>query len=204
MPLPQGWAAHRIAPRSCAASSRARCWWRCAAAAAHPAGGGGEHRALHRRGALHRISEWRATARRAWPSGSAERWACAPGAQAGGTIRGPAGQDDRSWAEARIKIARMTLTIKLDRNWSSFQLANSAPPLSVTGSAIAPSARIAKDALFLRSRYVSDYTLPLLCTSCRAVVTLSTSSGECKLRVHVGHGEDRVGHCCPQKLGKSH
>ena len=36
----------------------------------------------------------------------------------------------------------MTLTVKLDRNWSSFQLANSAPPLSVTGSAIAPSARM--------------------------------------------------------------
>ena len=33
----------------------------------------------------------------------------------------------------------MTLTIKLDGNWSSFQLANSAPPLSVTDSAIAPS-----------------------------------------------------------------
>ena len=46
------------------------------------------------------------------------------------------------WAEARVKIARMTLTIKLDRNWSSFQLANSAPPLSVTDSAIAPSARM--------------------------------------------------------------
>ena len=46
------------------------------------------------------------------------------------------------WAEAPIKIARMTLTIKLDRNWSSFQLANSAPPLSVTDSAIAPSARM--------------------------------------------------------------
>ena len=46
------------------------------------------------------------------------------------------------WAEAPIKIARMTLTIKLDGNWSSFQLANSAPPLSVTDSAIAPSARM--------------------------------------------------------------
>ena len=45
-------------------------------------------------------------------------------------------------AEAPIKIARMTLTIKLDRNWSSFQLANSASPLSVTDSAIAPSARM--------------------------------------------------------------
>ena len=48
------------------------------------------------------------------------------------------------WAEARLKIARMTLTIKLDGNWSSFQLANSAPPLSVTGHAIAPSARMAR------------------------------------------------------------
>ena len=46
------------------------------------------------------------------------------------------------WAEALIKIARMTLTIKLDGNWSSFQLANSTPPLSVTDSAIAPSARM--------------------------------------------------------------
>ena len=54
-------------------------------------------------------------------------------------------QTRRGWAEARIKIARMTLTIKLDRNWSSFQLANSAPPLSVTGSAIAPSARMLKE-----------------------------------------------------------
>ena len=36
----------------------------------------------------------------------------------------------------------MILTIKLDGNWSSFQLANSAPPLSVTDSAIAPSARM--------------------------------------------------------------
>ena len=47
-----------------------------------------------------------------------------------------------SWAEAPIKIARMILTIKLDGTWSSFQLANSAPPLSVTGSAIALSARM--------------------------------------------------------------
>ena len=47
-----------------------------------------------------------------------------------------------SWAEARVKIARMPLTIKPDGSWSHFQLANSAPPLSVTESAIAPSARI--------------------------------------------------------------
>ena len=48
------------------------------------------------------------------------------------------------WAEALLKIARMTLTIKRDGNWSSFQLANSALPLSVTSSAIAPSARMPK------------------------------------------------------------
>ena len=47
----------------------------------------------------------------------------------------------RCWAEAPVKIARMTLTAKLDGNWSSFQLANNTPPLSVTGSVIAPSAR---------------------------------------------------------------
>ena len=52
------------------------------------------------------------------------------------------GQANRGWAEAHEQISRMTLTIKLDRNWSSFQLANSAPPLSVTDSAIAPSARM--------------------------------------------------------------
>ena len=59
-----------------------------------------------------------------------------------------------SWAEASIKIARMTLTIKLDRNWSSFQLANSAPPLSVTDGAIAPSARMAASVgRFARCKY---------------------------------------------------
>ena len=47
------------------------------------------------------------------------------------------------WAEAPIQIARMTLTIKLDGNWNSFQLASSGPLLSVTDSAIAPSARMA-------------------------------------------------------------
>jgi hypothetical protein len=59
-------------------------------------------------------------------------------------LQGHCSADDLCWAEAPIKIARMTLTIKLDGNWSSFQLANSAPPLSVTDSAIAPSARMWK------------------------------------------------------------
>lgn len=64
--------------------------------------------------------------------------------------KAPHGQQLRSheyWAEAHEKIARMTLTIKLDRNWSSFQLANRAPPLSVTDSSIAPSARMLGSAL---------------------------------------------------------
>ena len=56
------------------------------------------------------------------------------------------------WAEAPIKIARMTLTIKLDGNWSSFQLANSAPPLSVTDSAIAPSARMEAARIYNRTK----------------------------------------------------
>ena len=56
------------------------------------------------------------------------------------------GDDDNTrgigWARAPIKIAMLTLTINIDGNWNSFQLANSAPPLSVTDSAIAPSARM--------------------------------------------------------------
>ena len=55
------------------------------------------------------------------------------------------------WAEAPVKIARMTLTIKLDGNWSSFQLANNTPPLSVTGTVIAPSARIERAGTARRS-----------------------------------------------------
>ena len=41
-----------------------------------------------------------------------------------------------------ITIARTTLTIKLDGDCTSFQFANSAPPLCVTDRAIAPAARI--------------------------------------------------------------
>ena len=44
------------------------------------------------------------------------------------------------WAGAHITFARRTLTIQLDRNWNSFQASSSAPPLSVTDSAVAPSA----------------------------------------------------------------
>ena len=53
-----------------------------------------------------------------------------------------AADDLLDWAEAHMQIARMTLTIKLDRTWNSFTLAISAPPLSVTDSATAPSARM--------------------------------------------------------------
>ena len=42
----------------------------------------------------------------------------------------------------------MTLTIKLDRNWSSFQLAKSTPPQSVIDRANAPSARMLYNATF--------------------------------------------------------
>ena len=60
------------------------------------------------------------------------------------------------WAEARVKIARVTLTIKLDGNWNSFQLANSAPPLSVTDSAIAPSARIDQKRLQKQANFINN------------------------------------------------
>ena len=50
--------------------------------------------------------------------------------------------DMLDWAGAHITFARRTLTIQLDRNWNSFQASNSAPPLSVTDSVIAPSARM--------------------------------------------------------------
>ena len=74
------------------------------------------------------------------------------------------------WAEARVKIARMTLTIKLDGNWSSFQLANSAPPLSVTDSAIAPSARIAIHHLI--KMMPSFAYVPCSLCECRRIVVL--------------------------------
>ena len=67
----------------------------------------------------------------------------------------------KCWAEAHEKIARMTLTIKLDRNWSSFQLANSAPPLSVTDSAIAPSARMIATAGFNGLQRKRKLNLPM-------------------------------------------
>ena len=43
---------------------------------------------------------------------------------------------------AHLKIASLTLMVNLDRNWSSFQLAKSTSPPSVTDSANAPSARM--------------------------------------------------------------
>ena len=49
------------------------------------------------------------------------------------------GDDMIDWAEAHIQIARMTLTFKLDRIGDSIKLANSAPPLSVIDSVLAPS-----------------------------------------------------------------
>ena len=124
------------------------------------------------------------------------------------------------WAEARIKITRMILTIKLDRNWSSFQLANSAPPLSVTGSAIAPSARMRR---FEPEKYQniiswtccgyrshqspSSTPLNIATWKGRPVSSQSLNIATWKGRP-VGSswkkGSREVGHHCPQKLGKSH
>ena len=56
--------------------------------------------------------------------------------------RNIAADDMLDWAEGNMQVARMTLTIKPDRNWNSLTLANSALPLSFTDSAITPSARM--------------------------------------------------------------
>ena len=83
------------------------------------------------------------------------------------------------WAEAHEKIARMTLTIKLDRNWSSFQLANSAPPLSVTDSAIAPSARMDQFALRVLS---CIWQVAPRCLEARARADMTPAKGEATTR----------------------
>lgn len=73
----------------------------------------------------------------------------------------------------------MTLTIKLDRNWSSFQLANSAPPLSVTDSAIAPSARMLDNAMF--------YSLVVNRVSTHAHASLNTFTAGTSMILQIGH-----------------
>ena len=61
--------------------------------------------------------------------------------------------------------ARMTLTIKVDRNWNSFQIAISAPPLSVTDRAIAASARMrAKRKMSTASSFVCSRALFVPCS----------------------------------------
>ena len=92
------------------------------------------------------------------------------------------------WAEARIKIARMTLTIKLDGNWSSFQLANNTPPLSVTGSVIAPSARMA-DALPASHGCSRDKQMLFLHGRAPAIKAV---------RRRAMHSRDPPAHRCPQ------
>jgi hypothetical protein len=77
------------------------------------------------------------------------------------------------WAGAPIQIARMTLTIKLDRNWSSFQIANNTPPLSVTSSVIAPSARIV---LYMRGRQL---TSARRCTALGETNAMLRSDSQC-------------------------
>lgn len=46
------------------------------------------------------------------------------------------------WAGAHLQMARLTLTIKLDNTWGSFQEALREPPRSVSDCALAPSARM--------------------------------------------------------------
>ena len=102
------------------------------------------------------------------------------------------------WAEALAKIARMILTIKLDWNWSSFQLANGAPPLGVTDSAIAPSARMPRARWLAESqrRAVSLKTRLRRTSGAGGVSALrDTSLGP--FAIHMGHPSQRSPHNAP-------
>ena len=79
----------------------------------------------------------------------------------------------------------MNLTIKLDGNWNSFQPANGAPPLSVTDSAIAPSARILSDALIQRSLHHQSATqlVPCQCNTRGSVSKLKGAPPRRKINV---------------------
>ena len=107
------------------------------------------------------------------------------------------------WAEAPVKIARMTLTIKLDRNWSSFQLANSAPPLSVTDSAIAPSARIHTLAYTTGMRFLNlmhAFVTPLHIATSRTLLEANCKMNECEDTCQVLHWSDLLGPESPSKI----
>ena len=58
-----------------------------------------------------------------------------------------------------IKKLREESQTQLDGNWSSFQLANSTPPLGVIGNAIAPSARMAVQVDWWRLCFAPHKTL---------------------------------------------
>ena len=104
------------------------------------------------------------------------------------------------WAEAPEKIARMTLTIKLDGNWSSFQLANSAPPLSVTDSAIAPSARIPTSSRATSTKITKycHWSLTSIVTAVGSQLCLSVCCGSSRIcrgtckRLRAAHNEPIV------------
>jgi hypothetical protein len=71
------------------------------------------------------------------------------------SLQGQVAVDDLlDWAEAHVQIARMTLTIKLDRHWSSLQFADRAPD-----SVIAPSARMLVDWEARLHAYAKTFTV---------------------------------------------
>ena len=70
-------------------------------------------------------------------------WGTTQQARASSSKNALASASEISWAEAHIKNARATLTIKICGNWNGFQFANSAHPLSVIDRATSSSARVA-------------------------------------------------------------
>ena len=96
----------------------------------------------------------------------------------------------------------MTLTIKLDRNWNSFQLANSAPPLSVTDSVIDPSARIIATACYqfiaFSVKLTQVFYVAVFC--CDGAITQDTGSSPRSNRAE----SCELGPEAPPQIWKSH
>ena len=97
-------------------------------------------------------------------------------------------------AKAHLKIARMTLTINLDRNWNSFQLAKSTPPPGVTGSAIAPSTRMPKERFRPLLRISVFCFTPLFWCAAQERRAFKTLDGSLKgvLHHHVCEGDETL------------
>jgi hypothetical protein len=76
-----------------------------------------------------------------------------------------AADDLLAWSEANIQIARMTLTIKLDMHWNTFQLASRALPPSARRLADCEARLHAYAQMLTRSRNLTWNHVFSVCTT---------------------------------------